>query len=317
MRRLCLRATGARSAGRSGFSSVRQLFADAGRVGGAARRLLATIALLAALGAGAALVWPDRVVPAAAAQAGGPPASGGGAGDRSAAAPDADRTLGLRWRFARVQYTAHNADSFRARYWSDSWAIDGPAAEQNLSRRVRTVTAIDVEDPVQIQLESPELWDNPWIYFVEPGTLRLKEAEVPILREFLLRGGTATFDDFHGPIEWNNLVGELRRVFPDRQIVELAPPHPIYNCFYEIDHYPQVPGLGSFIQGRTWEKGGFVSHLRAIEDDRGRAMVLINWNTDMGDGMEWSNATEYPGYATHTADAYRMMINEIIYSLTH
>ena len=46
-------------------------------------------------------------------------------------------------------------------------------------------------------------------------------------------------------------------------------------------------------------------------------MVLINWNTDMGDGMEWSNATDYPGYAPHTADAYRMMINEIIYSLTH
>ena len=80
---------------------------------------------------------------------------------------------------------------------------------------------------------------------------------------------------------------------------------------------PQVPGLGSFFQGRTWEKGGFTAALRAIEDDRGRAMVLINWNTDMGDGMEWSNAVEYPGYAQHTADAYRMMINEIIYSLTH
>ena len=26
-------------------------------------------------------------------------------------------------------------------------------------------------------------------------------------------------------------------------------------------------------------------------------MVLINWNTDMGDGWEWSNAAEYPGYA--------------------
>jgi hypothetical protein len=243
----------------------------------------------------------------------GPPASF----DRSANEPGAERTLGLRWRFARVQYTAHNADSFRARYWSDSWAIDGPAAEQNLSRRVRTVTAIDVEDPVQIQLESPELWDNPWIYFVEPGTLRFTEKEVPIIREFLLRGGTAVLDDFHGPIEWDNLEKELKRVFPDRKIVDLPLDHPIYNCFYEIDHYPQVPGLGSFIQGRTWEKGGFVSHLRAIEDDRGRAMVLINWNTDMGDGWEWSNALEYPGYIKYTAMAYRMGINEIVYALTH
>ena len=83
------------------------------------------------------------------------------------------------------------------------------------------------------------------------------------------------------------------------------------------DGFPQTPGLGSFLQGRTWEKGGYVAMLRAIEDDAGRAMVLANWNVDMGDGWEWSNAAEYPGYVKYTAMAYRMEINEIIYSLTH
>jgi hypothetical protein len=265
------------------------------RVAAASLALLATLAALWCLS-------PDAVVRPADAQV----------------SPGAEsRTLGLRWRFARVQYSAHNADSFRARYWQDSWAIDGPAAEQNLSRRVKSVTAIDVDDPIVVKLTDPELWNNPWIYFVEPGTLRLQEAEVPILREFLLRGGTATLDDFHGPIEWENVEQEFKRVFPDREIVELTPDHAVFHCFYQIDQYPQVPGLGSFIQGRTWEKMGFQSHLRAILDDNGRAMVLINWNTDMGDGVEWSNAEEYPGYISHTADAYRMMINEIVYSLTH
>jgi hypothetical protein len=230
---------------------------------------------------------------------------------------NAEKTLGLRWRFARVQYSSHNTDAFRARYWSDPWAIDGPAAEQNLSRRVKSVTAIEVDDPIVIRLEDPELFNNPWIYFVEPGTLRLQEPEVPILREFLLRGGTAVMDDFHGPIEWENVETEWKRVFPDREIVELTPEHPIFHCFYQLDAYPQIPGLGSFMQGRTWEKMGFQPHLRAIQDDNGRAMVLINWNTDMGDGVEWSNAEEYPGYVTYTAEAYRMMINEIVYSLTH
>jgi hypothetical protein len=147
--------------------------------------------------------------------------------------------------------------------------------------------------------------------------LEFRPTDVTIMREFLLRGGTAVLDDFHGPIEWANVETEFKKVFPDREIVELTPEHPIYHTFYQIDAYPQVPGLGSFMQGRTWEKGGFTPHLRAIEDDNGRAMVLINWNTDMGDGMEWSNATEYPGYIVHTAEAYRMMINEIIYALTH
>jgi hypothetical protein len=179
------------------------------------------------------------------------------------------------------------------------------------------VTAIEAGDPIVLSLDDPRLPLYPWLYIVEPGNLRLTDTEVPILREFLLRGGTVTFDDFHGPAEWNNLEREMKRVFPDRPVAELTPDHPIFSCFYKIGQYPQTPGLGSFLQGRTWEKGGFQAHLRAILDDAGRPMVLINWNTDMGDGIEWSNAAEYPGYVKYTADAYRMMINEIIYALTH
>jgi Domain of unknown function (DUF4159) len=233
------------------------------------------------------------------------------------AAPD-PRFAGLQWGFVRVHYTAW---TFPPRPglspYDEPWYIDAPAADWNLSRRVRTATAIQVNDPIEIRIEDPELFNHPWIYIVEGGNLRLKEAEVPILREFLLRGGTLTFDDFHGPIEWANVEKELKRVFPDRKIIDLPTDHPIFNCFYHFDSFPQTPGLGSFLQGRTWEKGGYVAHLRAIEDDNGRAMVLINWNVDMGDGWEWSNASEYPGYVKYTAQAYRMEINEIIYSLTH
>ena len=228
------------------------------------------------------------------------------------------RFAGLTWTFARVRYEAWTMP--RGRYTNpedEPWFIDAPAAEQNLSRRLKTVTAVQVNDPVVITIEDPDLWLHPWLYLVEPGNLRLRDAEVPILREFLLRGGTLTFDDFHGPIEWANLEREMQRVFPDRKIIDLPPNHPIYSCFYQLDGFPQTPGLGSFLYGRTWEKGGFEGKLRAIEDDRGRAMVLINWNTDMGDGWEWSNVADFPGYVKYTAQAYRMQINEIIYSLTH
>ena len=240
-----------------------------------------------------------------------------GAQQASLQGPPSGHLAGLQWTFVRIKYSAQLTRNYRFDYWGEPWAIDAPAAEQNLSRRLKTVTSIEVGDPIVLTLEDPALWQYPWIYFVEPGNLRLKDEEVPILREFLLRGGTATFDDFHGPYEWDNLVGELQRVFPDRRIVDLPPSHPIYTCFYKIDAYPQIPGLGSYLSGRTWEKGGFTAALRAVLDDRGRPMVLINWNTDMGDGWEWSNAEEYPGYIRHTREAYRMAINEIVYSLTH
>jgi hypothetical protein len=231
---------------------------------------------------------------------------------------DGNKFAGLKWTFVRIKYGSYETEgASRLAYWDEPWAIDAPAAEQNLSRRIKSATAIDVGDPIVLTLEDEKLWQHPWIYIVEPSNLVLKDEEVPILREFLLRGGTLTFDDFHGPVEWANFEREMRRVFPDRKIVDLPPTHPVFNCFYQISEYPQTPGLGSFLQGRTWEKGGFVARLRAIEDDNGRAMVLINWNTDMGDGWEWSNAADYPGYVRYTAQAYRMQINEIVYALTH
>ena len=230
-----------------------------------------------------------------------------------------DRFAGMQWTFARVRYSSWDDRNQGPRRspWDEPWAIDAPAAEQNLSRRLGSVTTIDVREPVVVALDDETLWQYPWLYLVEPSNLALTDKEADTLREFLLRGGTLTLDDFHGPYEWDLTARQLKLVFPDAEIVELEPPHPIYSCFYKIDRYPQIPGLGAFFTGRTWEKGGYVPHLRAILDAAGRPMVLINWNTDMADGVEWSNAEEYPGYLKWTAMAYQMMINEIIYALTH
>jgi len=260
-------------------------------------RALAAAGLLAALAG--VLLWPLRA--------------------KAQPATSDDRYASLQWRFVRIKYH-YDANLLRAEgndIYGEPWGIDSPAAEQNLSRRLKTATAVQVEDPILMTLDDPKLFEHPWIYIVEPGALRLSESEATHLREFLLRGGTAMFDDFHGPYEWENLERQLKRVFPDRKIEEVPKDHPVFSVFYKFDGYPQVPGIGSFMAGRTWEKGGFVAHLRTIFDDAGRPMVFINWNTDMGDGWEWSNVVEYPGYLKHTADAYRMAINEIVYSLTH
>ena len=49
-----------------------------------------------------------------------------------------ERLAGLQWTFVRVKYTPTTGDlAMRTRFgfWDDPWAIDAPAAEQNLSRR--------------------------------------------------------------------------------------------------------------------------------------------------------------------------------------
>jgi hypothetical protein len=228
------------------------------------------------------------------------------------------RYAGLQWRFVRVKYH-FSTDGYQGSqdFAGEPWFIDGPAAEQNLSRRLKTATTIQVEDPIVVPIDDPGLFEYPWIYFVEPGTLRLQDHDAAALREYFLRGGTAMFDDFHGPLEWDSFEHEIKRVFPNRPIVEVPKDHPVFSTVYKLDGFPQVAGIGSFMQGRTWEKGGFVPHLRTILDDTGRPMMFINWNTDMGDGWEWSNVQEFPDYVKYTALAYQMGINEIVYSLTH
>ena len=232
-------------------------------------------------------------------------------------APD-DRFAGLQWRFVRIKYH-HKFESGRVQqdFYGEPWGIDAPAAEQNLSRRVKTATAIQVEDAILLTIDDPRLFEYPWIYFVEPSSMRLQPNEITILREFFARGGFAMMDDFHGPAEWADLEQQMKLLFPDRQITEVPKDHPVFSSFYKMDGFPQVPGLGSFLAGRTWERGGVTQHLRTILDDTGRPMMFINFNTDMGDGWEWSNAQDYPGYIKYTALAYRMGINEIIYALTH
>ena len=172
-----------------------------------------------------------------------------------------DRLVGLEWTFVRILYSSQpgHLRQFRQTYWSDPWAIDAPAAEQNLSRRMARVTTIKVQEPVVLELTDPEVWEHPWIYLVEPSNIEFTDPEVGILREFLLRGGTATFDDFDGPAEWDLVKHQLGRVFPDRSIVRLDLDHPVFSCFYDIDQYPQIPGLGSFFNNVTWEKGGGIS----------------------------------------------------------
>ena len=94
----------------------------------------------------------------------------------------------------------------------------------------------------------------------------------------------------------------MKRVFPDREIVEVPKDHPVFSCFYKIDGYPA--GRRPRLVPRRAARGRRAAsspHLRTILDDNGRPMMFINWNTDMGDGWEWSNAEEYPGYMKYTA----------------
>jgi hypothetical protein len=108
-------------------------------------------------------------------------------------------------------------------------------------------------------------------------------------------------------------------VFPDRAVVEIPLEHPVFHAFYNIDRVLQVPnvrqGWAADRGGPTHEYDGIVPHVRGIFDDDGRLMVLINWNTDLGDAWEWADDPQYPlRFSTY---AFEIGINFVIYAMTH
>lgn len=212
--------------------------------------------------------------------------------------------------FTRAVYTGYGR-----RY--GSWAVDFPKADIQFLIGLRRLTNIDaygLENPVR--LDDPNLRRYPFLYALEVGFMALTDAEVRGLREYLLAGGFLVIDDFWGSGQWANFESEITRVLPEYRIVDIPMDHPMLSAFYEIDELVQVPNVRQGqMGGRTWEYDGYEPALRGIFDGRGRLMVVINWNTDLGDAWEWA---ENPWYPWHFSNyAYKLAVNMILYGMTH
>lgn len=214
--------------------------------------------------------------------------------------------------FTRAVYSSYG------RRWRGSWATDYPKADLQFLTVLRRLMQIDAyESENAIRLDDPELRRYPFLYAVEVGYMSLTDGEVRGLRDYLLAGGFLVVDDFWGTLEWLNFEAEIRRVLPEYPIVDIPLDHPIFHSFYDIDELLQVPnvGLARWGRGRTWERDGYIPYCRGIFDEKGRLLVLINWNTDLGDAWEWMDDPEYPlKYSTY---AYQLGVNAIVYAMSH
>jgi hypothetical protein len=199
-----------------------------------------------------------------------------------------------------------------------SWATDYPKADIQFLWGLKRLTNIDAYDNENaVLLTDPDLRRYPFLYMLEVGYMQLAPPEVEGLRDYLAAGGFLFIDDFWGTLEWENFEGEIHQVLPGSEIVELPADHPLFSTFYAIDEVLQVPNVGiAYNPNRpTWERDGFTPHVRAIFDERDRLIVLINWNTDLGDAWEWAEDPYYP--LVYSNYAYQMAINAIIYAMSH
>ena len=217
--------------------------------------------------------------------------------------------------FTRAIYTSWGGRGRRGR--GGSWSTDYPKADIQFLWGLKRLTNIDAYDSENaVMLTDPDIRRYPFLYALEVGYMQLTPPEVEALRSYLFAGGFLFIDDFWGTWEWDNFQFEIHKVLPEYEIVELPLDHPLFRTFYVIDEIKQVPQVGyAWYGGNTWEKDGYTPYVRAIFDDDGRLLVLINWNTDLGDAWEWAENPYYP--LDLSTFAYQLATNAIIYAMSH
>jgi hypothetical protein len=232
------------------------------------------------------------------------------------------------WVYARLMYPpmfgVHGRGRggfgrFRGIDWTQgrsSWTTDYPRSDRHFSaalRRLTRVHARSAEEP--INLDEGDEYDWPWLYAVEVGHWNLTDAQAKAMREYLLRGGFFMCDDFHGTEEWSVFIASMQRVFPDRPIVEIDNKDPIFHTIYDLDDRFQVPGEQYVRSHRTYEYDGYMPHWRGIYDDKGRLMVAICFDMDLGDSWEHADNPQYP--EKFSGMGIRIGVNYVVYAMTH
>lgn len=211
--------------------------------------------------------------------------------------------------FTRLVYGSGGLGGFRGFGGGAAWSHDYPAADENLSAILDYITnaRVRLDGTNVLDLDDPEIFQNPVLYVWEPGFWTIEESEAENLRKYLLKGGFVIFDDFEGPDHWNNLVEQMRRALPELYFQPIDERHPIFHSFYNITKidvpHPSVDVTPAYFA------------MFEDNDPNGRMLALANHNNDIAEYWEWSAEGLYN--PDPTSNAYRLGVNYFVYALTH
>lgn len=221
-------------------------------------------------------------------------------------------------------------DSVREERLGHGWNTDYPRSDINFMTRFSELTNAQINlekdgepNHVVVTLMDDELFNYPFIFMSDVGTVGLTAYEAERLRLYLLSGGFLYVDDFWGESAWNHWSREIGKVLPPDQypIEDVSLDDPIFRVFFDVREVPQIPS----IQYWRWSGGAGTSergdesaepHFRGIRNDRGQLMVVMTHNTDIADGWE-READDSEFFHLFSLDAYPVGINIVLYSMTH
>ena len=198
--------------------------------------------------------------------------------------------LGQEFSIARVNYGG-----------GGDWYCD-PSSIPNILSYLTKNTSIKVaHDEYRLKLTTKELRGHPYLYMTGHGNIRFTDEEIIQLREYLIGGGFLHTDDNYGLN--TSFRREMKRVFPDRDFVELPHDHAVFHSYFDMPS-----GLP-----KIHEHDGKPPQLFALYNED-RIMVIYSYESDLGDG--WEDEEVHNNPAALRVAALQMGVNIIYFALT-
>ena len=198
--------------------------------------------------------------------------------------------LGQEFSIARVNYGG-----------GGDWYCD-PSSIPNILNYLTKNTSIKADhNEYRIKLTTKELRGHPYLYMTGHGNIRFTDEEIIELREYLMGGGFLHTDDNYGLN--TSFRREMKRVFPDRDFVELPHDHAVFHSFFDMPN-----GLP-----KIHEHDGKPPQLFALYNED-RIMVIYSYESDLGDG--WEDEEVHNDPPELRVAALQMGVNIIYFALT-
>lgn len=194
------------------------------------------------------------------------------------------------FKIARVKYSG-----------GGDWYND-QSAEVNLLKFVHENTNINVE-PVffYVDLANDNLFLYPVIFLTGHGNINLTDKEATNLRTYLENGGFLYIDDDYGLDEY--IRKELKKIFPDKDLIEIPYSHQIYHCHFSFDR-----GLPKIHEHDNKPPQGYgIFH-------NGRMCIFYTYETNISDG--WADPEVHKNPPEKRQAALKMGTNIIVFALT-
>ena len=191
---------------------------------------------------------------------------------------------------ARVQYGG-----------GGDWYCD-PSSLPNLLDYLKTNTPmVKTGKEVRIKLTDNNAKHFPYLYLTGHGNIRFSDNEIIELRSILGNGGFLHADDNYGMDK--SFRREIKKVFPNKDFVELPHSHPIFSSYYNFEN--GVPKIHEHDNKPPQALGIY---------ENNKLVVLYTYESDLGDGWEDSAVHNDPPEIREAA--LKMGVNIIYYALT-